>query len=301
MRAIASTSFVPKGRPRTAGFTIVELAVTMVIITILLGSILIPLNTQVESRNYDETQRVLERAREALLGFVAANGYFPCPADTASNGQEAAGTNHNASPSCPFTVGVSATGVYLGYLPAARLGIAPIDSQGYALDAWGLSPYNRIRYAVSAVMVNGFAEPFTRTNGMRTAGMSNIVNCVETAGASVCTPPPLPAGSPRGLLYVCNSGAGTTPTNCGTATKLTDNAIAVIWSNGPNAAIGPPNGNNSVHETQNPNFFGGSTDRLFVSKVKSGAPLDPNEFDDVVTWIGSATTFNRLVQAGQLP
>jgi len=284
---------------RTLGFTIVELAVTMVVIAILLGSILVPLNTQVESRKYDETQRVLERAREALLGYVAANGYFPCPATSTSNGQEAPGFNHNPVPpqtSCPSTVGVAAlSGVYYGFLPAARLGLTPTDSQGYALDAWGLAPYNRIRYAVSAVTVNDVVEPFTRINRLRVAGMANVVNCVQGAAAAVCDAP----GGGAGLLYVCGSGVGATAANCGTAMKLTDNAVAVIWSSGPNAATA--SGGTSVDEAQNPNFKGGSADRIFVSKTKSGGPSDANEFDDVVTWIGSPILFNRLIQAGQLP
>jgi len=269
----------------------------MVVIAILLGSILVPLNTQVESRKYDETQRVLERAREALLGYVAANGYFPCPATSSSNGQEATPNAHGAaSSSCPSTVGVAALfGVYYGFLPAARLGLTPTDSQGYALDAWSLTPYNRIRYAVSAVTVNGVVEPFTRSNGIRTAGMANVVNCVQGAASAICNPP----GGGGGLLYVCGSGVGATAANCGTATKLTDNAVAVIWSSGPNAATA--SGGTSVDEAQNPNFKGGSADRIFVSKTKSGGPSDANEFDDVVTWIGSPILFNRMIQAGQLP
>jgi hypothetical protein len=113
---------------------------------------------------------------------------------------------------------------------------------------------------------------------MRIAGMSSI------AGAL--------------LLYVCNSGTGVVAgTNCGTAVTLTSNAPVVIWSVGPNAATG----GSSVHEAQNPNPNGGSADRLFVSRTKAAAGAGGGEFDDIVTWIGSATLFNRLVAAGQLP
>ena len=265
-----------------AGFTIVELAVTMVIIAILLGSILLPLNAQVESRNYDETQRVLERARDALLGFAAANGRFPCPASATSNGAE-----HVVSVTlgtCDSTVSFPLANVDAGFLPAATLGLAPVDAQGYALDAWGLSPYNRIRYAVSSQTVNGVANPFTalpnpptNTLGMRAAGMSNI--------------------SGQALLHVCNSGTGVVAgTNCGTAVSLTTNALVVIWSVGPNAAT---TGGLSTDEAENPNPVGGSNDRIFVSKTRSGGTA--GEFDDSVIWIGSATVFNRLIQAGQLP
>ena len=260
------------------GFTLVEIAIAIFIITILLGSILVPLTTQVENRNFDNTQRILDQAREALLGYAAAYGYFPCPASTTSNGQEAAGTDHSigAASTCPATV--LGANTYIGFLPAARLGFTPVDANGYAVDAWGLTQ-NRIRYAVSNVTVNGITQPFTRTNGMRNAGMANIT------GAA--------------LLYVCNSGTGVVAgTNCGTAVTLASNAPGVIWSVGPNAAT---TGGASVHEAQNPNPNGGSADRLFVSRTKAAAGATGGEFDDIVTWIGTPTLFNRLIAAGQLP
>jgi len=266
---------------RAAGFTLVEIAIAVFIITLLLGSILVPLTTQVENRRTDETNRILDQAREALLGFAAANGYLPCPASTTSNGQEAAGTDHStgAASTCPATV--LGANTYIGFFPAARLGFTPADANGYALDAWGLSPYNRIRYAVSNVTVNGITQPFTRINGMRNAGMSNITSAA--------------------LLYVCNSGTGVIAgTNCGTAVTLTSNAPVVIWSVGPNAATVTA-GTLSVHEAQNPNPAGGSSDRLFVSRTKAAAGAAGGEFDDIVTWIGTPTMLNRLIASGQLP
>jgi hypothetical protein len=112
---------------------------------------------------------------------------------------------------------------------------------------------------------------------MRAAGMANI------AGAT--------------LLYVCASGTGVVAgINCGTAVTLTSNAIIVLWSAGPNAAT---TGGVSTDEAENPNPAGGSLDQVFVSKTRSAGTA--GEFDDSVTWIGSAAVFNRLIQAGQLP
>lgn len=250
-----------------------EMAVAIAIIMLLLGSILVPLQTQVESRKVDETQKMLDQARELLLGYASAYGYFPCPADAASNGQEATGTNH-ATGTCPASV--TGTNVYAGFFPAAMLGFTPIDSQGYALDSWGLTQ-NRIRYAVANQVINSINQPFTVINGMRNAGMNNIVNATN-------------------MLYVCNSGTGVTATNCGTAGTLSSNAVVVIWSVGPNA----PTGGTSTDEAQNPNLnVAGIGDRIFVSKVKS--TVSGSEFDDLVTWIAPSMIFNRLIAAGQLP
>lgn len=242
----------------------------MFVIALLLGSIFVPLRAQVESRNYDQTQRILDQAREALIGFAAANGRLPCPASATSNGAE-----HFFSPGGTAANGichasVTFTSVYVGFLPAATLGFTPVDASGYAVDAWGLTQ-NRIRYAVSSQTINSITLPFTKTSGMRSAGMSNI--------ASATT-----------LLYVCNSGTGVTGTNCNTAGTLASSVPIVIWSLGPNAA----SGGTSTDEAENLD-----NDRIFVSRIQSSATGD--EFDDIVTWIGAPSLFNRLIAAGQLP
>lgn len=282
------TTFISSGSGGRAarGFTLIEMAVALFIIALLLGSILVPLETQVESRKYDETQRILEQAREALIGYAAANGRFPCPASESNNPTIPNGAEHFFSPGgsaangiCHSSVTPAGAGVYVGWLPAATLGFTPVDASGYAVDAWGLSPQNRIRYAVSSVTVNGITLPFTKTSGMRSAGMSSIAAATN-------------------LLYVCNSGAGVVAgTNCGTAVTLTLNAPVVIWSVGPNAAT---TGGTSVDELQNPNPTAGfSADRIFVSRTRSGGTS--GEFDDIVTWIGAPSLINQLSAAGQLP
>ena len=253
------------------------MAIAIFIIALLLGSILVPLQTQVESRKYDETQKLLDQARDALLGYAAAYGYLPCPADYAlgSNGAEASGSNHASGGSCPATVTGGTSGVYIGYLPATTLGFTPTDSSGYAVDAWGLAQ-NRIRYAVSSTSVSGVNRPFTTTSGIRNAGMGNIMNAT--------------------LLSVCSTATGAGASSCASAaTTLTSNAIAVIWSLGPNAAT---SGGVSTDEIKNAQALA-SADRVFIKKDRTGGT--GAEFDDVVTWISPPLLFNRLLSAGQLP
>lgn len=274
MTAIAFTSSGSRRRS-AAGFSLVELAIAMFIMALLLGSILVPLQSQVRSRKLDETDRILVQAREALLGYVAANGYFPCPASSTSNGAEPAGTVHGTG-FCPASV--TGTNAYVGFLPAVTLGFVPVDGSGYALDAWGLQQ-NRIRYAVANANITtnalcpvALTTPYTQTTGMRRATMA----CIQ----SLTT-----------LLYVCNSGIGVTATGCASSNaELADNAIVVIWSLGENA----PTGGTAPHEDKNLN-----NDRVYVL-----APYSTNAgsvFDDQLTWIGPPTLFNRMVSAGMLP
>jgi type II secretory pathway pseudopilin PulG len=101
------------------------MAVALVIIA-LIGSLMIPLKSQVEQRKTAETQRTLELALEALYGFAAANGRLPCPASAGSNGiEDPPGGGACAHP-------------FDGFFPAATLGVGPVDAQGYLVDGWAL-------------------------------------------------------------------------------------------------------------------------------------------------------------------
>jgi prepilin-type N-terminal cleavage/methylation domain-containing protein len=113
----------------TRGFTLIELAVAMFIIVLLLGSILVPLTTQVEQRQISDTQRTLEEIKEALIGFTVTTGYLPCP-DTDNDGAE----NVNVATGQCGTIASSISG---GNLPWQTLGIG-------SSDVWG----NRFRYIV---------------------------------------------------------------------------------------------------------------------------------------------------------
>jgi prepilin-type N-terminal cleavage/methylation domain-containing protein len=256
------------GRRLTAasGFTLLELALTLAILGVLAAGILVPFVAQVAQRKTADTERILEQAKEALMGYATATGRLPCPATAGSNGQE--------SPSNAAATGACTS--FYGYLPAVTLGFTPVDAQGYAIDSWGAGAMSRIRYAVS----NYNGNVFTKTGGMRSVG---------------------PAGLDAPLIFVCGSGTGVnaaTPT-CGSAVMLTDRAPAVIWSLGANAATG---GGTSVDEAQNAfpgALSGGAVDRLYVSRSMSGAA--GNEFDDVITWLSVGNLVSRMVLGGQLP
>lgn len=194
----------PPGNHR-AGFTLIEMAVALVIVALLLGSLLVPLQNQVEQRKTSETQRTLDLALEALIGFAAANSRLPCPADP----------NGNSGVEVPAGGG-NCTFAYNGLFPAATLGLSPTDAQGYLVDAWGLQQ-NRIHYAVTATSPACANNAYTTTGGMK-ACWSQI------AGGTV---------APN--LVVCSSLNGN---NCAAGATLTNSAPAVIFSLGKNAPTG---------------------------------------------------------------
>lgn len=72
---------------KMAGFSLVEIAIVLVIVGLLIGGLLVPLSAQIEKKDRDETRRTLNEIREAIEGFAMANNRLPCP-DTDGDGQE---------------------------------------------------------------------------------------------------------------------------------------------------------------------------------------------------------------------
>ena len=264
---------------RARGFTLIELAIALFVLTLIMGALLVPLTTQIAQRRISDTQKALDDIKEALLGFAVSNTRLPCPASATSNGVESFCTN--ATPSAcgaeiwvpPGVIpshgrcAVQYPSANNGFVPGITLGLASVDAQGYAIDAWG----TRIRYAVTTVEAIANISTFTSSNGMRTAT--------------------LPALAPD--LRVCASSSIVTATTCGTAQILTSSAPAVLFSLGLNATTG---GGTSADEAANLNG-----DQVFVSRVRSDPGSAGGEFDDIVTWLSENVLYNRMVSAGQLP
>lgn len=283
------------GRSRIArGFTLVELAVVVLVVGLLIGSLLVPLSTQVDQRNIADTQRRLEDAREALFGFAVANGRFPCPASTTSNGQEsfctsdfpsACGTPILVPPSTPPTHG-RCTNFFDGYLPAQVLGMNNLDSSGYALDAYPLSQGNqgRIRYVIADLTINpgpsqvlhGLTAPGTTSTGaMRSANMLGV--------------------SSTGYLLVCSTYFNTTACPAVTGGTVAQNVAFIVYSLGKNGT----NVVNPSDEYWNLNVPGNQ--RTFVNRTYSSVATGGGTFDDQLLWVSSYALISRMVVAGALP
>lgn len=100
---------------QTKGFSLIEMAVALVIVGLLLGGLMAPLSTQMENARRKETERTLAGALEAIYGYAIAIGRLPCP-DTANDGLENRVGNTCAAAS--------------GTLPWATLGVGQNDGWG---------------------------------------------------------------------------------------------------------------------------------------------------------------------------
>ena len=135
---------------QTHGFTLIELAIVLVIITILIGGLAVPLAAQIQARRIAETKKTLEEAHHALVGYAMSHPsttnpdkpYLPCP-DTDGDGRE-----NRPGDSCTNAD---------GWFPWADLGTG-------SQDAWG----NRLRYSVE-----------TREYADRSRGLPNLALLTE--------------------------------------------------------------------------------------------------------------------------
>lgn len=125
------------------GFTLVEMAVVLVILGLMLGGLMVPLMAQMDQRNYNAVKSDLDQIGNALIGYALSHSatdgkpYLPCP-DTDGNGTE-------------NRVGSACASVE-GDLPWADLGMP-------RFDAWG----RVYRYRVDADFSNS-ATGFTLTS-----------------------------------------------------------------------------------------------------------------------------------------
>ena len=110
------------------GFTLVELAMVLFVVSLLLGGLLVPLATQIEARQRSDAEDQLERIREALIGFAIVNGRLPCHS-TESNPLSANYGLEDPSPCNPSTDTVGWVGD--GILPWKTLGL------NTGIDSWG--------------------------------------------------------------------------------------------------------------------------------------------------------------------
>jgi prepilin-type N-terminal cleavage/methylation domain-containing protein len=122
------------------GMTLIELAIALLVMSLVLGSGLSLLRTQLELQKIKDTQRTLDEIKEALLGYAINQtpAHLPCPDKTGGAG---AGTANDGLEDFTLATGICVT--QEGNIPWATLGISQAD-------AWG----NRIHYRVTNLFSN---------------------------------------------------------------------------------------------------------------------------------------------------
>lgn len=102
---------------RTKGFSLIELAIVLVVIGLLVGGGLVALQVATERDSRSQQERQLADVRDALYGYAVAEGRLPCPADR----DDPDGEGVPDGDECELSTGA---------LPWAELGVGHRDAWG---------------------------------------------------------------------------------------------------------------------------------------------------------------------------
>ncbi len=246
-----------------AGFTLIELAVSLFIISLILGAILVPLATQIEQRQISETQKTLDDIKEALTGFALANNYLPCP-DTTGDGVADPATPPVVAAACPSAE---------GFLPWVTLNVGQSD-------AWG----NRFRYRVAPDFTNTVLSPCTL--GDFRLGLCKTGNITIQTRDATKTAVPLASNVVAVVISHGKNGYGATT------------ASGIVKPTAPGINV-----DETLNAAPPGTTFLSRTLTGVSGTCSDGPPMgQPHcEFDDMVMWLSSYTLFSRMVAAGKLP
>lgn len=191
-----------------AGFSLVEMAIVLVIVALLLAGLLPMISGQMEQQQRTETRKQMEEIRSSLLGFAVSMGRLPCPDNTGDGNEDIAAptTPTNNIPLLGQSTRITPCSADSGYLPSNTLGTPTKDAFGSAY-----------LYAVTPAF-GGKNEIFSATNAGGT-----LLNTLYFSLAST------------GTIKICNATTNADTTPCPTP-RLIDNAAAVVISKGPNWA-----------------------------------------------------------------
>lgn len=284
------------------GFTLIEMAIVLVIVTLLIGGLAVPLSAQIQARRIAETRTEMNATRDALLGFAMSNVCTiqcttpPAPPGCASAtplttscqsacaaycGGPAASTQPSIARHffpCPDTNGdgredrntnsgecIDASASARGGLPWLTLGL-----KGH--DAWG----NRFTYAVTPAFAahSGFFSAPTGTPAE-----------INVFANRTCASPHVAERVAFALVSHGPNGRGATNMNAGTPLP----PASVPIEERQNLSVAPVS--LACPSTPNHDF----TDKSFIHQ-------NPGDtFDDILVWVSSGEIFNRTCPAGGCP
>ncbi len=275
---------------RPFGFSLIELAIVLFIVSLLIGGLLMPLSAQNEIRGRQETDKALANIREALIGFAVVNGRLPCPADrTIASGASNAGmevtTGTGANLTCACTTtssGIAGTssnacnettpGYVTGVLPWATLGLAETD-------VWN------DRYTYTMIALFGRGATGQTTFGQDDGQLACNATTPAAAAFALCSARTSETTPGQGAIQVWTTMTG--------GTKIVSSTPAIVISHGKNTlgaysmAGGTQITGASGDEAENANG-----DATFVSSAN---------IDDQLIWIPTSILMSRVLAAGKLP
>ena len=256
----------------STGFTLIEMAVVLFLVSLVLGGVMTPLATRIEQKEREKTQGLLKEIKESLIGYSLVNGHLPCPDcpggaasvscgtgtaafnDGIEDGSNGAGTG--ISPRSVVADDFVQCAVEVGNLPWVTLGVNEFDG-------WG----NRFVYSIDQTFADN-----TPGTGCGTA----------TAGVS---------------FELCSTGDTSIWEEGAAANLVANNVPALVFSYGANGNAFGGTAPTSADELDN--WWTDVADRNFVSTDYNQTTA--NEYDDLFIWISPGALMYKMVTAERLP
>jgi len=289
-----------KSRQYQSGFTLIEIAIVLVIVGVLLGYTVALFPRQQELKQYRALEQEMDQMIEAIIGFAQVNGRLPCPAIPNSGGNEDGGGGTDCNN-------------YGGFVPANTLGLTgKLNLDTLLLDPWG-NPY---RYYVTN---NNF------NNGQPGDGGSDFVRVGEMRNVGLVDTDADGYIDLDGRYLICDDNGTTIDDTCTGAVEVFGNFLAgppdryagapfVLLSHGKNWNAATPvndeleNRGSSQSNTDLGMGLGPSGDEYLLKDVGAGETTFvrrttgfADNFDDVVKWVSPSVLFSRMIEADQLP
>ncbi len=271
---------------KSKGFTLIEIAIVLLVVTIMLGYTVAMFPIQQELKQYREVDNQIDEIIDNLIAFAQVNGRLPCPDTNNDVNPPVAGGTIDGFEDRDDAV-INATGAagqdgnddsckaFFGFLPNRTLGMTGKNNvNGSLIDPWG-SAYG---YAISEIDASG-------------NGLIDLVNAgeIRAEGLNNVTPD----------LFICDdSNAIGDDDNCGDVSgiEVAGNVAAVVISLGKDFDLVV---SSNIQRENFDDFHAGVDDRVYIMAPRSD--VANAQFDDVVKWITPHRLYSKMIEADQLP
>jgi prepilin-type N-terminal cleavage/methylation domain-containing protein len=185
------------------GFSLIEIALVLVIVGLALGGIVAALGSQLANKKISDTQKIISEANDALVGFAIINGRLPRPATSAVNGAE------NPAP-------CANDATCTGLIPWAALGVTKLDAYGKilrysvtpayanALIATGTAPTKQVstRNSAGALTLLGTHPAVIYSHGNANFGTTDTGGAIPNGSVTNIDEITNNTGAPAGQTFI---------------------------------------------------------------------------------------------------
>ncbi|MES2625949.1 MAG: type II secretion system protein [Pseudomonadota bacterium] len=153
------------------GFSLIEMAMVLMIIGTLMGGVLVAVSQTTENARRSTARNQLREVETALYGYAQIHGRLPCPARHDSSGKEVPEGGVNCtSPN--------------GFVPAVTLNLnGAVNTDGLLLDPW----QNPLRYSVASTMIPDFTNPSSIRTFFKNGTPLDPTNMLSVCSSTGCT------------------------------------------------------------------------------------------------------------------